>query len=202
TRREDALTKDPLRFGLLLAGVSIPASAVTAVFIWYLTPLLLSAEGLRPADIARVVMLYYLAAILVGPLASELSERTGRDTAPVLAGLLIAAISLLSLAAWSGDRALTAAVLGVGIGHALMRAPLLDLAIAYAGGSVKAIGLVRMAERLGAMAGLGAAALLVTGRGGWNLPAILGIVTVAGGMLFAVSSAVVFYRERYNHEGR
>lgn len=202
TRREDALTKDPLRFGLLLAGVSIPASAVTAVFIWYLTPLLLSAEGLRPADIARVVMLYYLAAILVGPLASELSERSGRDTAPVLAGLLIAAISLLSLAAWSGDRALTAAVLGVGIGHALMRAPLLDLAIAYAGGSVKAIGLVRMAERLGAMAGLGAAALLVTGRGGWNLPAILGIVTVAGGMLFAVSSAVVFYRERYNHEGR
>ena len=167
-----------------------------------LTPLLLATEGLRPADIARVVMLYYLAAILVGPLAGEISERSGRDLVPVSIGILIASLALLSLAAWSGEKALTAAVLGVGIGHALMRAPLQDLAIAYAGGSGKAVDLVRLSERLGAMAGLGAAALLVTGAGGWTLPAILGIVTAAGGLLFAASSAMAFYREKYNHEVR
>lgn len=188
--------KDPVRFSLLLVGVAIPASAVTAIFIWYLTPLLLSAEGLRPADIARVVMLYYLAAILIGPVASEISGRLGSDTVPVMTGILVAAAALLSLAAWSGDRALTAAVLGVGIGHALMRAPLLDLAIGFAGGSVKAVGLVRMAERLGAMAALAAAAFFITGAAGWTLPAILGIVTTAGGFMFAAASAMAFYRER------
>jgi len=191
-----ASTSDPVRIGVLLVCVAVPASAVTAIFIWYLTPLLLSAEGLRPADIARVVMLYYLAAILLGPVAGEISERSGSDTIPVAAGILITAAALLSLIAWSGDRALTAAVLGVGIGHALMRAPLLDLAIGLAGGSVKVIGLVRMTERLGAMAGLAVAALFVTDTARWTLPVILGIVTAAGGLTFTLASAFMRYRER------
>lgn len=187
---------DPVRFGVLLVGVAVPAGAVTAIFIWYLTPLLLSTEGLRPADIARVVMLYYLAAIFIGPLTGEISVRSGTDTIPVVVGFLIAAAALLSLTLWSGELALAVAVLGVGVGHALIRAPLLDLAIGFAGSSARGIGLVRMTERLGAMAGLAAAAFLITAGTDWNLPAILGIVTAVGGLMFTVVSVLAFYRER------
>jgi hypothetical protein len=141
-------------------------------------------------------MLYYLAAILVGPAVGGISDRSGSDTVPVVIGSLVAAAALLSLGVWTGDRALSAAVLGVGVGHALIRGPLLDLAIRFGGGSVKAIGLVRMTERLGAMAGLAAAALFATGAAGWTLPAILGIVTATGGLMFAVTSALASYRER------
>lgn len=199
--RTDAV-RDRVRFGALLLGVAVPASAVTAIFVWYLTPLLLSAEGLRPADIARVVMLYYLAAILVGPAVGEISERAGSDTVPVVIGILAAAAALLSLGAWTGDRALAVAVLGVGVGHALIRGPLLDLAIRFGGGSAKAIGLLRMTERLGAMVALAFAALFASGAAGWTLPVILGIVTVAGGLSFAAISATASYRERRNDEVR
>jgi hypothetical protein len=141
-------------------------------------------------------MLYYLTAILLGPIAAEISERSKSDIVPLIAGITVSATALLSLTAWSGVQALTVAVLGVGIGHALMRAPLLDLAIGFAGGSVKAIGLVRTSERLGAMIALAIAAFFATGAASWTLPAILGIVAAAGGLILGVMPTMTFHRKR------
>lgn len=43
---------------VLLAAIVAPMATATAVFIWYLSPIMLSAAGYGTAEIARVVMLY------------------------------------------------------------------------------------------------------------------------------------------------
>src|SRR3546814_1615633 len=62
------------RFLALLVGIPMPMNAATAVFIWYLTPITLAAAGSGAAEIARVVMLYYLAAVRFAPQVSSLPD--------------------------------------------------------------------------------------------------------------------------------
>ncbi len=134
----------------LVGFVAIPASAITAVIIWYLLPLTLARQGYDTAMIARIVMLYYLPTILVAPLAAQIVGRgwlTDR-AAMVFGGLLAAGIlPVASIAAVSP----VVVVATLGIGHALLRAPLYSLVVAAAGTNFHWIDRYRMAERLGAI---------------------------------------------------
>src|SRR3546814_8053993 len=111
------------RFLALLVGIAMPMTAATAVFIWYLTPIALAAAGSGAAEIARVVMLYYLAAVLFTPKVSSLSDGRLGPLPLVLFGALVSAFGLLSLAMWSGFLAFAVAVAALGIGPTQMRAP-------------------------------------------------------------------------------
>jgi len=181
-------------FAALVIGIAIPLSATTAVFIWYLAPLMLSTWGHSPADIARVIMLYYLAAILFGPLASGLSDSRFGAWLPILMGAVAAGLALLSLELWSGFWAITVAVVSLGIGHALIRAPQFTLAIQLSNGASHRLGLLRLAERLGALAGLSIGAVVFPKVGAATTLIALGVVVLFG--VFGFSVIAVFTRER------
>lgn len=173
------------RFLALLVGVVMPMNAATAVFIWYLTPIVLSSGGSGPAEIARVVMLYYLAVVLFAPRVSSLADGRLGPLPLVLTGALASAGALLSLLLWSGFWAIAVAVAALGVAHTLMRAPLYALVIRMTGGGA-AISALRLAERVGAILGLGASAILLSGVGPQSSVTALGIAVLGGLAVYAI----------------
>lgn len=177
------------RFLALLVGIAMPMNAATAVFIWYLTPITLAAAGSGAAEIARVVMLYYLAVVLFAPKVSSLSDGRLGPLPLVLFGALVSAFGLLSLALWSSFWAFAVAVAALGIGHTLMRAPLYALVIRMTGGVGAGINVLRLVERIGAILGLAASALLLKDIGAQRSVTAVGIIVLAGLALYAIVEA-------------
>jgi len=168
------------RFLALLFGVAVPMNAATAIFIWYLTPLILAASGSGPAEIARVVMLYYLSAVLLGPTIVSVSDSRIGPVVLVIFGALASGGVLLSLTLWSGFWAVVAAVVGLGLSHTVLRAPLYALAARGTGESNVRLGALRMIERVGAILGLATSALLLSDIGAENSVGAMGIVVLTG----------------------
>jgi predicted MFS family arabinose efflux permease len=184
------------RFVALLVGLAVPMSAATAIFIWYLTPLILAASGSGPAEIARVVMLYYLAVILIGPTVASVSDGRLGPRFLVVSGALVSGAAFLSLTAWSGFWAVVVAVAGLGIGHTLVRAPLYGLALEITGCSSAGLSALRLTERVGAILGLAAIALLLPDIGAESGIRWLGISTVTGVTLYVIVLIVGRFRHR------
>lgn len=172
-------TRPDVRLPALLLGLAVPMSVATAVFVWYLTPLMLTAAGSGPAEVARVVMLYYVAIVIVGPAATALSDGSMGPRALAVGGAALAAASLLSMSLWDGFWAVVTAMGGLGIGHALMRAPIYALAqrLDPLGTALTPL---RVAERFGAIVGLGACALWLESIGADAAMRATGILACVG----------------------
>ncbi|MBO6726079.1 MAG: hypothetical protein JJ911_10510 [Rhizobiaceae bacterium] len=175
-----------LRVPALIIGVAVPVNVGMSVFVWYLVPVMLDDAGARAADIGRVVMLYFLARMLGGPLASRLADgRVGRMPL-LLIGIALAAVALLSLSIWSGMYAMAVAVILLGIGNAICDAPQYAEAISLAETSGvpdarnRVLGTLRLVERLAAIGGLLACALIVDDIGYDKAVASLGWLMLGG----------------------
>ena len=169
----------------LLLGLAVPMSAATAVVVWYLTPLMLTAVGSGPAEVARVVMLYYLAVVVLGPAVTALSHGAAGPRALAVGGAALSGLAMLALASWAGYWAVVGGVAALGVGHTLMRAPLVVLAQRIEPGR-SAVGPMRLAERLGAIAGLAACAFALPFAGAavsLRALAILALLGLAGFLL-------------------
>jgi hypothetical protein len=178
------------RFIVLLVAVALPMNAVTAIFIWYLAPVVLADAGFDPATIARVVMLYYLAAVVLGPRVISLSSSRVGPAALVGFGAVVSGGALLQLPLWGGFWAIVAAVAGVGVGHTMMRAPLYTVVLAITGAAGGTLAALRTIERIGAIAGLAASALLLGRVGAPGIVLSLGIVVLCGAALYAISESI------------
>jgi len=174
-----------LRFPALLAGIVAPMNAATAIFIRYLSPLMLSAAGHGPAEIARVVMLYYLAIVLLSPAMAGLSDVRFGPVTLVLTGSAAAGLALLSLGLWSGFWAVTLSVAGLGVGHSFIRAPHYALALMLAEGGGD-LGALRLVERSSALLGLLLSALFLADIGAESTVTIPGVAVLTGAAAFGI----------------
>lgn len=173
-------------FWTLLLCVAVPMSATTAVFIWYVTPLGLTALGHEPGTVARVVMVYFLATTLIGPISKSLSENHKGAVLLVVFGAFVAGTFLWFFRSTNDLWVFVAAVSGCGIGHALIRVPMTTLAVDLSGGSGRMLSALRLGERLGALVGLSGAAIFLSDAGAGPALASLGSVSLAGGVLFGI----------------
>lgn len=178
------------RFVGVLFGIAIPANIMMAAFLWYVVPLALSDLGSRPADIGRVLMIYYLMTILAAPVAARIMDRYSNASLLLACGGAISAIGLIGLTHWYGLWSIVSAVALAGIGHAIIRATQVPftISVATAGArrttSAKALGALRMWERAGSAIGLATTGVLV-GRYGYGATiGAIGYLTVAGTLLF------------------
>jgi MFS family permease len=181
-------------FLALLFGIAVPMNASVAIFIWYLTPMILSASGSGPAEIARVVMLYYLVIVLLGPTAANVSDSRIGPKSLMLCGALASSAALMSLQLWSGFWAVTVAVVGLGLGHMMMRPSLYALVLRMMGGPGVGLDTLRLIERIGAILGLAASALLLEVRGMEGSLLMLSVVLVTGLILYVTIDIIVRYR--------
>ncbi len=189
-----------LAFWGLVLGIAIPVSATTAILIWYLAPLGLAQQGHDPATVARVVMLYYLASALLGPVTRSLTGGSAGAIVPVLIGAALSALTLIYFRSTGDLWVYVGAVAGCGIGHALIRAPMIVLAVQLCGGSQAMLGVLRLGERIGALVGLTASAFLLTRFEGSVTLLVLGTLTIAGSVNFAILMVIQGKREGEENE--
>ncbi|MFV2033916.1 MAG: MFS transporter [Halocynthiibacter sp.] len=174
------------RYLALLVGVGIPMNATMVIFIWYMTPLMLSDIGNGPAEIARVMMLYSLAILVLGPTVSRLADSRIGPVTLLIFGAVVSAVSLLSLSVWSGFWPIAIAVAGIGVGHILIETPLFVLALTITGGPGPGIDALRLSGRVGAILGLAVSAVLLGQIGVEASIRLLGIVVLAGAVIYAI----------------
>ncbi len=177
------------RFIALSIGVSVPINIGMAVFIWYLTPVVLEGQGVAVADIGRVVMLYYLAQLLLGPTVARFADGKIGQVPFLIVGVLISGVAISSLYFWSGIVPMIVVVALFGLGYAMCDATQYAQAIQIgeqtggAGGGERALGALRLIERLAAIAGLIASVILIPRLGYSTITVGIGVLMLCGTLL-------------------
>ncbi len=186
---EDVEEQSPLSFFLIVACLAVPMSAATAVVVWYLVPMTLSQQGYETTLIARIVMLYYLSAISIAPLVGYLCNSLGfNERFAAVMGAVVAAAALLGAGFGSLGPIFVVALLG--IGHAVLRAPLYALVVFYSGRKASWIAGYRFAERLGAIVAFVTIFFVTPKNFDPSLIfASLGILSLSGAVIFGMISA-------------
>ncbi|CAO3423889.1 MFS transporter [Azospirillum endophyticum] len=145
------------RFSALMVLSAIPTKIASTAFLFCLVPLLLTADGATKAEIGRVQMMYFVAFILVSPLAASLSDRWQARRGFIAAGGIGTLASCLPIVATHALWGPPLAIALFGLSQALVGAPQLTLVsqIAREGGlqETAAIGWYRLIERLGGALG-------------------------------------------------
>ncbi|MDF2235731.1 MFS transporter [Albimonas sp. CAU 1670] len=179
----------PVAFYAFLFGIVAPMNLVTAICIWYITPLRLAALGASPAEIARVVMLFYLFQLVLGPVAVRLAGSRFGLALTMVAG---AAVAASSLAAFGSETfwLMTGTVAGVGAGLALVRGPALEFAAHHAASAPGRLHVYRVVERSVALVGLLAAASVIGGEDNDRILGFLSLLVFVGLLIFSIAAAV------------
>ncbi len=191
-----------LRFAALVFGVAIPANILMQAFISFLVALQLNAIGASAADIGRILMTYFLAIALVGPVAPRLFEHRISPTYVGLLGAVLSGISLSVVVVWPAQWSMLFAVAGAGIAHGMVRDPQVAVAMDIAErelahlGSTTVLGSLRTLERTGSIIGLVAIAILASFVGYVNAIAAIAGLVFAGAAGFALASAASYLSPR------
>ncbi|OZI57172.1 MFS transporter [Bordetella genomosp. 1] len=144
-------------FGMLLVGSVIPFSIAQVGLLSFALPLYLEAEGVAASSIGRVLMIYGLCVIYVGPLMGRLVDRSSIKKTWIVLGGAIGSIGMLGLYFNSGLAAAAVAVLLLALASCFAGASqspyMLALPDVQRYGAAGATSVMRAADKLGQMAG-------------------------------------------------
>lgn len=147
-------TKD---FGLLLIGSIIPFSIAQVGVITYALPLYLEAQGAAASSVGRILMIYGLCVIYIGPLMGRMADKSPHKKKWIVAGGLTGSVGLLALYGNSGVMAAALAVFMLALASCMSGAAqspyMLGLPHVQTYGAAAATSVMRAADKLGQMAG-------------------------------------------------
>lgn len=174
------------RMAALLFLNIVPCAFVTVCLFQFFIPVFLHHSGAGPADIGRVVMVFPLVIVYLGPLFGQWADRSHHKGLYLTGAGLLGAAGVGALLLWDGIPGATLAVFLLGICNAVVSnaqgAYALELPATEAFGASKAVGIYNVAERMGQVLGpvtLGAVlALWGTGLGLGLMAAMLGIASL------------------------
>ncbi|WP_449235571.1 MFS transporter [Azospirillum doebereinerae] len=115
------------RFVALLLFSSIPTKLMLTGYLFYLVPVSLHALGQTPAEIGRILMIYGLTIVVLGPWVSRAADRSGRHALFAGTGGLIGGAGMLVVLLAPGVPGILAGVAALGLAHALNNATQLAL---------------------------------------------------------------------------
>ncbi|MFW5641245.1 MAG: MFS transporter [Roseicyclus sp.] len=175
----------------VLVFAAIPAKLVLSGFLFFLVPLLLIELGSTEAEIGRIAMVYGVAALLLMPALAGFCDRFRAHGLMVGAGALLTGWALVPLGLGAEPILVAAAVLALGVGQAMsIPAQTVLVTLVSAGemerfGPGPVLGVFRLAERLGAVAGPLLAAATAQAHGLAEAAVVFGYVSIATGTAFA-----------------
>lgn len=144
-------------FGLLLLGSVIPFSIAQVGLLSFALPLYLEAQGSASSSVGRVLMIYGVCVIYVGPLMGRLADRFSVKKHWIVAGGVVGSLGLLGLYFDSGLMAAALAVLTLALASCCTGAAqtpyMLALSDVQNYGVAGATSVLRAADKLGQMAG-------------------------------------------------
>ena len=177
-------------FSALVLGIAVPCNIIMQAFIAFLVALYMNELGASTAETGRTLMGYFLMIYFVGPISTKLSDTRVSPAIVTVVGATIAGASLLFAGAVASKQALLLAVLGAGFGHGLVRSHQLSVVMHIAESSLVRLGLnvvlgtLRTLERGGSILGLLAIAWLYGLVGYQGAISLIGILSLAGVILF------------------
>lgn len=187
------------RFAFLVLFAAIPAKMALTGFMFFLAPLLLWDSGYGVTEIARIMVMYPLAVVVLTPLAARLCDGLGWRAGLVALGGLIGGTGLVLPALLPGTLPVVAApvivaIIALGVAHGLSASPQLAMIPDVCWTECRSIGrtnvlaFVRLAERMGSVMGplLAAAFIPLWGLNGAMLG--LGVVVLGMAGIFAMVS--------------
>ncbi|WP_203072623.1 MFS transporter [Falsiroseomonas ponticola] len=180
------------RFLMLVLLAAIPAKVLLGGFVFFLAPLELRELGLSQAAIGRNVMLYGLCMLPAIMLGAWLADRSGRGGSIIVVAGLLNGAGLLAPLWLPAPMALPLAVVATGFAQGLAAAPMLAMVPALslrpgAPSSAAMMSFLRLAERLGSVVGPPAAAALLALGGGEQAMMVLGVVSAATALAYALA---------------
>ncbi len=144
-------------FGLLLIGSIVPFSIAQVGLISFALPLYLEAQGAAASSVGRILMIYGLCVIYVGPLMGRFADRSPHKKKWIVAAGIIGSAGLLALYGNGGVTAAAMAVFLLALASCLSGASqspyMLGLPHVQNYGAAAATSVMRAADKLGQMAG-------------------------------------------------
>ena len=185
------------RFAWLMLFAAIPAKLLLNGFLFFLVPLTLYELGNSRSEIGRVVMLYGLAALFLGPMFARLADRFAIHGLLIGVGGLLTGVGLIPMLFFPNTLTVLAGVLCLGIGQAMSISPQLALVTRICRpqitrfGSGPVLGFYRLIERLGGASG----PLIVAGFAGLfgysGTMTAIGVLGVVTATLFSIGFLIM-----------
>lgn len=150
------LLRSPEYAGVLLLSV-VPFSIAQVGLLYFAVPLHLDRIGASPSDTGRILMVYGVIVILLGPMLSRLIDRSRMKAQIVVGGGLVGGCGLAILYTDLGLAGIFLAAALLSLSSALIEparaAFILQLKVVRDVGLASALGLQRAADKLGQMVG-------------------------------------------------
>ena len=136
---------------------SLPASIAVVGFINYFSPIYLNRIGVSESSIGRILMIYGICLIYVGPLISKYIDASNNKKLFIFLGCMLGSLAFLSFTMFEGIVVISVAVFLLGLSHSFIlpsqTSYALKLEVTKNLGEGKAIGIFRSSSRLGQMLG-------------------------------------------------
>ncbi|SEG13193.1 Predicted arabinose efflux permease, MFS family [Oceanospirillum linum] len=162
------------KYFLLITFLSaIPAKLLLTGFLYYAGPVYLNELGANQSSVGRILMAYGLAIVLISPLSAWLGDRLKNKSAFIMFGGGLSALALFAVYLIPGVYGMFTGVLLLGVAHGVGVSPQLSLLtekVKLKNGLTlgKTIGIFRLTERIGNIAGPLVAATLISFMGFQN----------------------------------
>ncbi|CAA7627484.1 MFS transporter [Magnetospirillum sp. SS-4] len=183
------------RFSALVLFAAIPSKIALTGFLFFLVPLALTQDrGIALGDVARMMMLYPVAVVLLSPLAARLADRTGWKAGLVAVGGVIGGAGMLLPMLAPGLEMIALAIVLLGLSHGLSASPQLAMIPDVCWiecrnmGQTNVLAFLRLAERVGSVAGPLLAAALIPLHGQEGAIVALGWLVLGMSVVFALLS--------------
>ena len=112
-----------LRFVAVVFLAAIPAKIILTGFLYFLLPLYMVTLGSTPAEIGRVMMIYPIIIIALGPAASWTADKLGNMMWMLVVGCFISGIGLVAFHELNSIWGVVLMVVIMGSAHAFTKAP-------------------------------------------------------------------------------
>ena len=188
------------KFLVTILMSAIPAKIILTGFIYFIIPLYLFSLGSSAAETARVMMIYPILVISLGPLSAWVAGHGARTFKVLVFGCFFSGIGLII---FHQDQTVLAVILMIflmGVAHAFMKAPQINFIMEIAEtempeqGRTAILGLLRTLERIGSVIGPLLAGALVAFFGFSNAILVIGCL-ISGS---AVAMLCYFARSNLN----
>lgn len=177
-------------FGVLLAASVVPFSVAQVGLLYFALPLYLQEQGVSASGTGRVLMLYGMCMIYLGPLIGRVVDRSGRKKAFVALGGILGGAGMAYLYVDNSLAAVSLAVFLLAFGScwtgAAQTSWMLALPRVQAYGAGGATSVMRAADKFGQMAGPLFVGTLFTMMGIASGLAITGLAYMLAAIAFAL----------------
>ena len=174
----------------LQVGSIIPFSVAQVGLLYFAVPLVLSDQGVNQATIGRILMLYGLTVIYLGPFLGRLIDASSSKKPFIVLGGLVGSGGLIYLYFDSSLFAIMLAVFALGVASSLAGAAqsafALSLPVVANAGAGKAMSLQRAADKLGQTLGPLSIGALLAAMGVAAGLAVTGLFYLVATLLFLV----------------